>query len=624
MTMETNAKDLQLNNNSKSKILYLSLYDVSIPISGAPARSREIVRFLSKYYDIHLIHMEGNSRPPDKISPADQANYNEYLGDIATKTGIKFNRFGCFLFSRKLFREAKRLMRAHDFDLIFMDKATASLYGYLLSRKFKVPWVYSSHNVEHKKFFDFAGNDRRRYFLSPFMYITDRIGCTADLFVAISELDAGVFKRWVKEDKLIVIPQGFNEELFNPFYKETTISRPTVLFFGSLAHIPNKEAAYIIVENIVPQVVQKFSDVLFQFVGASPPKDLIHPNVEYAGFVSDLAKYICNSSIVIAPIKLGGGMRTKIIESLACGKVVISTPKGAEGISMKYKNLTIKEIPDFPEAICKALEMYKGNDDSDFDALKNEFSWNSILPKLHEKMQNLIQHNERVKNKIATGFTIGEVFRQSPTLFRDCFTNYVIKHFKVLPPTVMQMNVTMRCNSRCLTCNIWKNKELDELDVYQWREILSDPIFDNIEYLTISGGEPTLRTDLPEIVRLCLESMPNLKKVIITTNGLAKNKIIQQIPQIIDDCIKERAKITISVSLDGIGKKHDTIRGVPRHFEKTMQTIQYLKDLQEKKNFKLSLGTTISNFNVEDLHEIANFCKSENLPVAYYLGLARK
>lgn len=239
-----------------------------------------------------------------------------------------------------------------------------------------------------------------------------------------------------------------------------------------------------------------------------------------------------------------------------------------------------------------------------------------------KRIQALIQKSGRAcqKKKITSCPSVGEIFRQLPILLRDPFTNYVTKRFKVLPPTGLQLNITMMCNSRCLTCNIWRSKGLKELDTYQWKRILADPIFNNIEYLVVSGGEPTLRTDLPEIVRLCLDSMPNLRKLIIATNGLATDRITCQIPQIVDDAVEKRIKTTVSVSLDGVREKHDIIRGIPGHFEKTIQTIQYLKSLQERKGFRFGVATTISRFNVDDLCEISDFCVKQNLPVAYNLA----
>jgi glycosyltransferase involved in cell wall biosynthesis len=224
------------------------------------------------------------------------------------------------------------------------------------------------------------------------MYIADRLGCSADLFVAISENDANTFKRWVPYHKLLVIPQGFNDNVFNPFYDCPQTDRPVVLFFGCLTHVPNKQAVHVIVKDIAPQVASRFPNVVFQIVGSNPPSGLSHPNVEFTGYVENLSAYIRHSTVVIAPILIGGGMRTKIIEALACGKAVISTSKGAEGIRGTYNGLIITDLLHFAEALCTFLGQPTVNDPSDFSELRATFSWNTILPKLHHKIQDIIRN----------------------------------------------------------------------------------------------------------------------------------------------------------------------------------------------------------------------------------------
>lgn len=373
------------------KMLYITPYDVSVPLSGAPARSREFVKFLSNYYDIHLVNIEGGAgHPPENMTAKRRIIYNNFLNRIFGKAEVKFSRFGYFIYSHSLFRAAQKMMMHTKFDIIIADYANASLYGYMLSKQFGVPWIYSSHNVEYRRWLELGKLDYRRYPFVPFMYLVERLGCSANLVVVISESDAKVFRRWVDEDKLVVILQGFNEETFNPYYEEPMSERPVVLFFGNLAHVPNREAAYTIIREILPRVVEKFPDVVFQFVGANPPKDFAHQNTQLKGFADNLADYIHRASVVIAPITLGGGMRTKIIEAIACGKVVISTDKGAEGILGNYRNLIIKKIEEFPDAICETIKNKKLVNDHEFETLKTEFSWNSTLPKLHQKIEEVI------------------------------------------------------------------------------------------------------------------------------------------------------------------------------------------------------------------------------------------
>ncbi len=75
-------------------------------------------------------------------------------------------------------------------------------------------------------------------------------------------------------------------------------------------------------------------------VGKSPPADILHwpeedRNIEVTGFVDDVRPHLHRASVVIVPLRSGGGMRLKILEAMAAGKTVVSTPMGAEGISAR-------------------------------------------------------------------------------------------------------------------------------------------------------------------------------------------------------------------------------------------------------------------------------------------------
>ena len=218
------------------------------------------------------------------------------------------------------------------------------------------------------------------------------------------------------------------------------------------------------------------------------------------------------------------------------------------------------------------------------------------------------------------GISLKEAIIQSPTLVKDCFLNNVIKVFKTLPPTVVQLNVTSKCNSRCIMCNIWKTKRNYELSAKEWKAVFSDKLFNNIEYLLLSGGEPTILNNLFEIIKYILPQMPRLKKLLISTNGLSQHMAAHSLPQIIDYCNKNNVQVTITVSLDGVEEIHDKIRNIPNAFRMTVETINYLKKLQDEKNFRLNVGTTIIDANIDDLDNITDFCQKNDLPVVFYTG----
>ena len=183
-------------------------------------------------------------------------------------------------------------------------------------------------------------------------------------------------------------------------------------------------------------------------------------------------------------------------------------------------------------------------------------------------------------------------------------------------PMTLTYSVTAACQSRCKTCQIGamfcqdptrpqKDLKLDEIEkVFKSMK----PVY----FFNMSGGEPFMRDDLPEIVELACKYLK--PRVVHTpTNAILSDKIVrdtEQIIRIVRD-YDPSVPVTVKPSIDGIGEKHDEIRGVKGNFECLLKTIEGLKKLEEKyDNFHLELGTVISNFNIDDLDEIEDFVHS--------------
>ena len=140
--------------------------------------------------------------------------------------------------------------------------------------------------------------------------------------------------------------------------------------------------------------------------------------------------------------------------------------------------------------------------------------------------------------------TFGEVVREIPTVIGDLYENQVVKHFKVIAPTVLHVNVNLRCNTRCAMCNIWELKSPHALSLDQFEQIFTDPVYRRVEYLILAGGEPTLRKDLAEIVVLMHRYMPRLKKLMIASNVLNRASVQKQYPRIARYCADHRIRLS--------------------------------------------------------------------------------
>jgi len=181
-----------------------------------------------------------------------------------------------------------------------------------------------------------------------------------------------------------------------------------------------------------------------------------------------------------------------------------------------------------------------------------------------------------------------------------------------LLPLSLVVSVTYRCNSRCLTCNIWQ-KRSEEMRLEEWRKVFAK-IGPVPYYLTFSGGEPFLREDIVEIVAAAYEEC---RPAIITipTNGLAWKVVPQKVEEIVK--VAPGAQVGINLSLDDIGPRHDNIRGVEGNYERALRTYEDLRRLNHP-HLTLGIHTVVSRFNVERLPTI--YSELKNLGADVYIS----
>jgi MoaA/NifB/PqqE/SkfB family radical SAM enzyme len=187
-------------------------------------------------------------------------------------------------------------------------------------------------------------------------------------------------------------------------------------------------------------------------------------------------------------------------------------------------------------------------------------------------------------------------------------------------PVNITVSVSYFCNSRCKTCNVWLLPN-DDLTLAEW-----DRVFESLGrapyWFTFSGGEPTLRKDLPEMVgsayRHCRPGIIN-----IPTNGIQHKVIPGRIERVLQAAPK--SEVIINLSLDGVGTRHDEIRGVRNNWAHAMITWAALKELKAQyANLTVGIHTVISNFNVDTFAELCEYVKRELKPDSYITEIAEE
>ncbi len=184
----------------------------------------------------------------------------------------------------------------------------------------------------------------------------------------------------------------------------------------------------------------------------------------------------------------------------------------------------------------------------------------------------------------------------------------------------LTISVSYRCNSRCKTCNVWQRPN-DDFTIEEYEKTF-ESVGHAAYWFTFSGGEPTLRKDLPEMVgaayRHCRPGVIN-----IPTNGIQDKIIPERVERVLQAA--PGSEVIINLSLDGVGVKHDIVRGVKGNFERAMRTYAGLKALKGRyKNFTLGVHTVISNFNVDEFENIYAFVRDELRPDSFISEIAEE
>ena len=159
--------------------------------------------------------------------------------------------------------------------------------------------------------------------------------------------------------------------------------------------------------------------------------------------------------------------------------------------------------------------------------------------------------------------------------------------------------VTGRCNAKCTMCFYAEDMDKKQPDL-TFDEIrrLSETAGE-FNRLWLSGGEPTLREDLPQIIEMFYRNN-TIKDVNMPTNGLKPDRVVEWVRYIREKC--PELNVTVSVSVDGFADTHDTQRGVPGNFYKAMETLKKIDDAfgDDPKVLK-NVATVITRYNIEQV-----------------------
>ncbi|MEP7233908.1 MAG: glycosyltransferase family 4 protein [Ignavibacteriota bacterium] len=293
----------------------------------------------------------------------------------------------------EMFTLLGRLMSENSFDIIHVDHAHMGKYGLWLKERYNVPIVLREHNYETLIYERFAANEKNP--LKKLIAATHgkrlrteeaRFFREFDTTIPITPQDEALMRAEVPGATYSTIPAGVDLADFKP--SDTPEVPNTILWIGGTNWRPNLDAIEFFAKEIFPLVVKTIPDAKFDIVGENTDK-LQHivnsgvSNITLHGRVPDIRPFMSRSAVMICPLRVGGGMRLKLLDFFAAGKAVVSTSIGAEGNAAKDgEHLLLRDDPkSFAEGVIGLLgdEASRRKLGSKARVLvESEYSWESI------------------------------------------------------------------------------------------------------------------------------------------------------------------------------------------------------------------------------------------------------
>jgi polysaccharide biosynthesis protein PslH len=266
--------------------------------------------------------------------------------------------------SEQLAKRIGQILSEQHFDVVHLETLFVAPYVETIRRHSKAKIVLRSQNVEYsvwERIAEVCSNPIKKAYLKLLARRLKKYELSMlnqyDAILPITEIDGASFRKSGCKIPIQHVPFGLNAA----DYKADPLPEKVTLFhIGAMDWLPNIQAIEWFLENVWDRLTGKFPELTLHLAGRNMPAALKggnKKNVFLIGEVADAKAFIAAHSIMVSPLFSGGGMRIKIIEGMAMGRVVVSTSIGIEGISAEHgKHLMLAaDADEFVEVISKCV-----------------------------------------------------------------------------------------------------------------------------------------------------------------------------------------------------------------------------------------------------------------------------
>ena len=382
--------------------------------TGGKIRSYNILRRLAqeKDYELTLLSYYGGRRDPDyEAALAQQFPQAQVVYTAAPDSdgvrGIldylyRLPRLAPYSVSKFTHPAVRNLVRSHlssrQFDVAICDFLAPSLN---FPEKLPIPCVLFQHNVESSLWQRMATTESHPLRKMSYALEAARMSryerralARFHHVIAVSEHDRQQMLEMNAECEITVVPTGVDTQQFQ-VAPPSTATPPRIVFTGSMDWEPNVDAMEYFCGQIWSRILAEFPDAIFQIVGRTPlarVQRLACASVQVTGTVPSVTDYLRDATVVIVPLRIGGGTRLKIYEAMAMGKALVSTSIGAEGLAFENGRdlLLADDASSFADAILLLRDgQVRRKVEQAAVQLAAQFDWSVVVGQFAEVLERM-------------------------------------------------------------------------------------------------------------------------------------------------------------------------------------------------------------------------------------------
>ena len=403
------------------KILWVKAGKLWPVDTGGKIRSFNILRHLARNHQVTLLSYYGGERDPqyetaivEQLPGAHTIYTAAPEGTVAQSIDYILRLPSAAPYAVKKFThprvraEVARRLKDGNADVAVCDFLSASLNFPGAS---PIPVVLFQHNVETMLWRRMADTEKSAWRKLSYGIEARKMAAykprTLERFrhvIAVSEHDRKEMLGLAPGCTITVVPTGVDTEQYKPA-PSVAGSPPRIVFTGSMDWEPNIDAVEYFCRDIFPGVLAGFRDARFQIVGRHPHprvKRLASASVEVTGTVPSVAEYLRNATVVIVPLRIGGGTRLKIFEAMAMRKALVSTSIGAEGLDVTSGKdcLIADDAPSFTSAILAVVRdpALRQNYEENAAALAARYDWSQIARRFADALSEAPNDGHRARH----------------------------------------------------------------------------------------------------------------------------------------------------------------------------------------------------------------------------------